>query len=65
MEKGNMEFNINDIIQLKNGDWYYVSGVIHDDNLVFGRRLNSNDLTEYKFKFSDVSGRWELKSLDK
>lgn len=39
---------------LVNGEYYEYSAVVHDSETVYGKKVSSDDRTEYKFSFCDV-----------
>jgi len=51
-----MNFDCNEIVELKDGDIYYVTGVIHDSERLFVTGINASN--EKECKFSDVVTVW-------
>lgn len=52
-----MDFEIDDVFELKNGDIHRVSGVIHGDEVVFAWV----DDVEIKFNFDEIITVWGKK----
>lgn len=58
-------FNIGDIFQVRE-IIVECTGVIHDDEFVFGIPCNTDgEIKEMKFPFSEITERWEKKSQPK
>ncbi len=53
-----MEFEIEDIVEYE-GEFFMVTGVIHDDKRLFITKFDSND--EIEINFDAVTTTWEKK----
>jgi hypothetical protein len=51
-----MEFNCNELVELKDAAIYFVTGVVHDNERLFVTGIN--ETTEKEVKFSDVVAIW-------
>lgn len=53
-----MNFKIGEHYEIKQGGIYHVNGVVHDDEKVYGIRLNDTHAKEEEHNFSDVIRQW-------
>ena len=56
-----MTFEIDDIFETRDGKLWRVSGVVHDDHLVYAY---DDDLNELEFSFNEVVTCWAKKEQD-
>ena len=55
-----MVFNCTELVELKDGIVYFVTGVIHDSERLFVTGINETE--EKEVKFSDVTTIWRKES---
>ena len=55
-----MNFDCGELVELKDGGIYYVTGVIHDSERLFVTGINESK--EKEVKFSDVMTIWRKES---